>query len=41
MKGTRDKRIPTGRVQSRDDEQALRVGLCGIGFDRYWSQFAA
>ncbi len=21
-------------------EQTLRVGLCGIGLDAYWSQFA-
>ena len=21
-------------------EQALRVGLCGIGLDAYWDQFA-
>jgi hypothetical protein len=23
-----------------DSEQPLRVGLCGIGLDAYWSQFA-
>src|ERR1700689_4587161 len=23
-----------------DSEQSLRVGLCGIGLDAYWSQFA-
>ena len=23
-----------------NSEQSLRVGLCGIGLDAYWSQFA-